>query len=396
MTNTVLICSRNAHLPVTVVNRLRVTGLGMLFAAMMSGAAVALPEDCLQSKYPYRVIAGCTEVLRREPGNAVPYFRRGSAHLKSRNIGSAIADLTKAIEIDPRYAEAYSWRGSALEQTRDFAGAIADQTKAIEFDPMLPRAYNGRGHLYQLQRDHDRAIADFSKAIELDPSSTFGYLHRALSYGFKNDTERAIADLNQALRLSGNDDGLFSSLNPTEYNQLLTLLGQRIEGNAADAAAYYDRGRAYAAFGDWNRAIRDYDRAIELDPTHAEAHIRRGAVYSSIPGGEERALADFNRAVEIDPRNPRAYSQRASAYLASFQDEGRALADLSQAIELDPMIAEAYFKRGVIYALNNSHADAKAEFAKAIELNWQAALWIKGLYPDYLNEIETERQTRAR
>ena len=39
-----------------------------------------------------------------------------------------------------------------------------------------------------------------------------------------------------------------------------------VESDREDAVAYINRGTAHAKFGDLNQAIRDYDKAIELDP----------------------------------------------------------------------------------------------------------------------------------
>jgi len=45
------------------------------------------------------------------------------------------------------------------------------------------------------------------------------------------------------------------------------------------AEAYINRGVAYAEIGKHEQAIRDYDKAIELDPEDADAYYNRGVVY---------------------------------------------------------------------------------------------------------------------
>jgi tetratricopeptide (TPR) repeat protein len=47
------------------------------------------------------------------------------------------------------------------------------------------------------------------------------------------------------------------------------------------AWCYYNRGLAYQALGRCGRALRDYDRALQLDPTLAEAAQNRGMLESS-------------------------------------------------------------------------------------------------------------------
>ncbi len=45
------------------------------------------------------------------------------------------------------------------------------------------------------------------------------------------------------------------------------------------ADAYYNRGIAYHKKGQYNRAIQDYDKAIEINPQYADAYNNRGVVY---------------------------------------------------------------------------------------------------------------------
>jgi Flp pilus assembly protein TadD len=47
-----------------------------------------------------------------------------------------------------------------------------------------------------------------------------------------------------------------------------------------------------------DRAIADYNRAIELKPDHASAYNYRGLAYSA-KGDNDQAIADYNRAAEL-------------------------------------------------------------------------------------------------
>ncbi len=372
-----------------------------VFAALISAPAhAALPSDCVQSNYPTRVIPACTEILSQDPHNVIAYFKRGKAYLDyrtdTRDLPLAIADLTKAIEIDAKYANAYNLRGIALRRNGDLARAIADQSTAIEINPAFASAYNSRGFVYRQQRDYDRALRDYNKAIELDPGYALAYLNRAFTQDIKDDPNRAIADLKQAIKLGGREfDYVFFSLEPTEHNHVATLLTKAIERDARDAVAYYIRGLTSAAIDEQERAIADYNKAIELDPVYIDAYVARGRAYSSERYDDARALADYSKAIELDPKNARAYRARGSFYLDQVSDHGdRALPDYNKAIELDPGDSEAYLQRGLLYALNDQHALAKADFAKVLDIEWRLSAAITALYPNYVDEIEAERQTK--
>lgn len=46
-----------------------------------------------------------------------------------------------------------------------------------------------------------------------------------------------------------------------------------------DDETYYNRGVAYDSKGEYDRAIADYSKAIELNPKYAEAYYNRGVDY---------------------------------------------------------------------------------------------------------------------
>ena len=79
------------------------------------------------------------------------------------------------------------------------------------------------------------------------------------------------------------------------------------------AEAYIDRGVAYAGLNEHERAIEDYNRAIELNPNYAEAYIDRGVAYYELKE-HERAIGDYNEAIALNPNYADAYRNRGKAY----------------------------------------------------------------------------------
>jgi len=71
-----------------------------------------------------------------------------------------------------------------------------------------------------------------------------------------------------------------------------------LQRDAKDAIAYYKRGLAYQFKGDLDRAITDYNKAIELRPRYARAYESRGSAYAG-KGIYTNAVADVTRAAEL-------------------------------------------------------------------------------------------------
>jgi len=64
------------------------------------------------------------------------------------------------------------------------------------------------------------------------------------------------------------------------------------------ARAIYKRGLAYGKLKEYQQAIQDFDRVIELDPHFATAYYNRGAAH--LLTNISQARADCERSYELD------------------------------------------------------------------------------------------------
>jgi len=151
-----------------------------------------------------------------------------------------------------------------------------------------------------------------------------------------------------------------------EFEQALSDYAKAIEIKPDYAAAYCNRGNVYARKGEIKRALSDYSKAIEIKPDFAAAYCNRGVAYAD-EGELERALSDFNKAIEIKPDFVAAYCNRGNAYIDKGEFE-RALADYNKAIEIKPDYAAAYYNRGFAYYSKGELLQALSDYAKAIEI----------------------------
>ena len=115
------------------------------------------------------------------------------------------------------------------------------------------------------------------------------------------------------------------------------------------AIEHYNRGIAWRAKGDLDRAITDYSEAIRVDPEYAHAYFNRGIAWAK-KGELDRAIADYSEAIQLDPKDADPYRNRGDAY-ASEKDYEHAIADYTEAIRLDPADANNFNLRCWIRAL---------------------------------------------
>jgi tetratricopeptide (TPR) repeat protein len=183
----------------------------------------------------------------------------------------------------------------------------------------------------------------------------------------------------------------------------------RIEGctevvrqNPRDAVAYYRRGMAHARTGgNFEKALADFSKAIEIDPNYAEAFHERGIAYREMKDYNS-AIADHTKAIELDPNKPDSYFNRGLAFYGSGNFD-RAIADYTRAIEIDPKDAEVFINRGNVYRSLSDYDRAIADYTKAIEIDPKSALayrnrarihFLKGAnfaaMADHVNAIEID------
>ena len=99
-------------------------------------------------------------------------------------------------------------------------------------------------------------------------------------------------------------------------------------------APFNNRGNAYNAKGDRDRAIADFDEAIRLNPNNSNAFNNRGSAYNA-KGDRDRAIVDYDKAIGINPGYAAAFYNRGNAYYAKG-DRDRAVVDYDRAILLNP------------------------------------------------------------
>ena len=148
--------------------------------------------------------------------------------------------------------------------------------------------------------------------------------------------------------------------------------------NQKRAEADYKHRFAENKKADYERAIADFTKAIELDPEDVLAYNNRGIVYY-YKGRFYRTVDDFSTVISLTPDDPFAYYGRGMAYRNLLVFE-KSIQDFSTAIRLKPeAAADAYTQRGVTYHSKGDVDHAIEDYNAAIALDPQfAEAWIRG------------------
>jgi len=90
-----------------------------------------------------------------------------------------------------------------------------------------------------------------------------------------------------------------------EFELAVGDYNKAIELNSKDAAAYLNRGQAHSGKKSYDLAILDFDKTIELDPKDSTAYFKRGDIYEK-RGNLQQAVSDYQKAAELDASNESA------------------------------------------------------------------------------------------
>ena len=152
-----------------------------------------------------------------------------------------------------------------------------------------------------------------------------------------------------------------------QWEKAIAEFSKAIDLNPNLARAYGSRGDAYSSEGQFDRAIADYTVAIELDPNNDTAYLNRGNAYDE-KGEYNNAIADYTSAITLNPRLEDAYNNRGVVYNETH-NYNRAIADYTRAIELAPNDSEAYYNRGRTYDNKGEYDNAMTDYNTALAMN---------------------------
>ena len=159
----------------------------------------------------------------------------------------------------------------------------------------------------------------------------------------------------------------------SNYTKAIEIDEAKVKAGHADepdlkrlASTYLIRAKVRRVCRRFDGALADIDRSLQIRPNWAEAYYERGFTYK-MAGDANMAVAEYAKAIDINPKYARAYIDRGYAR-NDLGDSKGALNDFDTGIEIDPTDVQAYFFRGVIRNNRLDHAGAIADYTKMIEL----------------------------
>ena len=203
--------------------------------------------------------------------------------------------------------------------------------------------------------------------------------------------------LSSVLKITNNELALTAELVNGHF-EAINSITLKLTNNEKDADVYFNRALEYALVQDFNSAIEDLNKAIEIRPNFMLAYFSRANIryklldYNKSTSGQsadaidilkeknkkfaiekqllfdaEMIIHDYDKVIEQNPDFEFAYFNKANI-LCTQKDFRAAIANYSKAIQIDGDFAEAYFNRGLTYLFIGEDAKGLADLSKSGEL----------------------------
>lgn len=134
------------------------------------------------------------------------------------------------------------------------------------------------------------------------------------------------------------------------------------------ATEYYESGLENYKNENYRAAMKDLNRAIQLNPNYAEAFFVRGNVnYGRFNQNLTGAKYDYTKTVELDPQFSKAYYNRGLVNMG-LEKYAEAIQDFTKVIAIDPGFVKAYQIRGQAKKLIGDKEGAAMDFEAALDV----------------------------
>jgi len=207
----------------------------------------------------------------------------------------------------------------------------------------------------------DAALSDINLAISKNPNRidcyqarvnillTMPLLDEACAQ-VESDTNKIIA-LNESLVPTSYSVLGTMYFNKKDYQKSLIFLNKALESHAPEAVTFYHRAEILRRNRDFENAILDYTKAIDLNTAMIKSLLGRGICYQYVDQNEQ-ALRDYEKILEFDPKETALYAYMAQLCLElnSLEKGEQYIQRAIQAYPSDPTARRCYVK--ILYKNN--------------------------------------------
>ena len=189
------------------------------------------------------------------------------------------------------------------------------------------------------------------------PNASMEHYNKGVQLGQQGKFPEAKKEFEQAVKIDP------ASVQPKTFLKIIQdMEAKKLEGQAA---VHLFKGTTYANKRQFDDAIKELTRSLEISPRYPETYYNRGLIHG-MKDRWEQAIADFNRALELNPRYAYAYNDRGKIYLRQGKYD-RALSDFNRVTEIEPRDWTGYFHKAIAFENLGRNKEAGEAYKTALQ-----------------------------
>jgi len=251
------------------------------------------------------------------------YFNIAHSFYEKGDYVKAIENYDRIIELNPRNEKAWFNKGAALEKLEEYDAVLCYEEVTI-LNPENEKAWSNMGRiiieefLVEGGTFPGEAMEYFDKAIDLNPKNEEAWFYKGLLFDLEGEISHMEAEMSEEL----------DEVSPPEKEDI----------------EYY------------KKAMKCYDKAIELNPRNEEAWFEMGTTHERLEEYDE-ATKCFHEVTKLIPKKEVAWLNMGRRYEIEWLNMGRrygtptlneAIKCTERVIKLNPKNEKAWFNKGRI------------------------------------------------
>lgn len=323
-----------------------ITVIGVTACTPKDPKAVS-PAEAVDSTAALQSVREISNQIEADADNAELYYERALIYFNEKYLNRALADIEDAVRLDKQNPLYQYHKGKILYAMNRTLDASKAYESALALKADYTEAQLKLAELFYVVKEHTKSINLANQMLAANPANADAMLIKADNQREMKDTAKAIASYQKVLEID-----------PTYYDAALQL------GLLNSALQNKSTPEYFAA-------------AIRINPKSTEAYFGR-AVYYQQSKQYQKALTDYRKTIDMDPANDRAYY---NVGIINFEVEkyDEALRSFSICIQMNNNYTEAYYMRGLIHEMRNNKAEAKLNYEYALQLSPEYLLAQEGL-----------------
>ncbi|MFH1800230.1 MAG: tetratricopeptide repeat protein [Candidatus Omnitrophota bacterium] len=231
-----------------------------------------------------------------EKNDVVAVCNAAAAYIQAGEPDRAAAILTPLIENPSPVPRTYLLMAEISRLRKDYSEAEDYYKKALKNDPDLEKVKTGLGGLYLDMKDWAKAEAAFKEVLAKDPGSLGASRGLAQVFIQKGEFPEAISQYEKLTKKNPDDPAIANGLGLVYLKMnnpkvALEIFRKILARNNGDAKAHSNAGLAYVLMRDADNALKEWNRAIELDPKLEPALRNKKLLEDAIQGSRNEKAA---------------------------------------------------------------------------------------------------------